>query len=238
MPSTNTSDRVGLRFDQVDKRYGSLFALRRVSLEVSPGEFVALLGPNGAGKSTLLKMAASLIRPNAGKVHFEGAADNSPIGIKRLIGMVAHSTLLYDELTAEENLVFFSRLYGVEQPQRRADELLAACGLRERATSLVRTFSRGMRQRLAIARALVHAPRVLLFDEPSSGLDLQGRVWFAEVLAALHLDGCTILLSTHARNEVLRMATRAVRLAAGRVESDSGAGGDPKPLLAALQSEN
>jgi ABC-type multidrug transport system ATPase subunit len=222
----------------VDKRYGSLFALRRVSLEITPGEFVALLGPNGAGKSTLLKMAASLIRPNAGKVRFLGVQDDSPTGVKSLIGMVAHSTLLYDELTAEENLLFFSRLYGVEHPQRRAEELLAACGLRDRATSLVRTFSRGMRQRLAIARALVHAPRVLLFDEPSSGLDLQGRIWFAEVLAALHLDGCTILLSTHARNEVLRMATRAVRLAAGRLESDSGTDGDPKPLLAALQSEN
>jgi ABC-type multidrug transport system ATPase subunit len=259
LPATDTSARVGLRFDEVDKRYGSLFALRRVTLEIFPGEFVALIGPNGAGKSTLLKIAALLIRPNKGAVRFlgvdradgtggtgstggatgvDGAESDSPARIKSAIGMVAHSTLLYDELTAEENLLFFSRLYGIEHPQHRAQELLAACGLADRATSLVRTFSRGMRQRLAIARALVHAPRLLLFDEPSSGLDLQGRVWFAEVLAALHLDGCTILLSTHARNEVLRMATRAIRLTAGRVESDSGHDGDPQPLLAALQSEN
>ncbi|HUJ81596.1 MAG TPA: ABC transporter ATP-binding protein [Candidatus Acidoferrales bacterium] len=234
-PATG-SERLGLVFEQVEKRYGALTALRRVSLEIQPGEFVALLGPNGAGKTTLLRVAALLVRPNAGSVKMTGSAADSPELFKSRVGMVAHSTLLYDELTAEENLHFFARLYGVANVASRAANLLAAAGLTERASSLVRTFSRGMRQRLAIVRALVHSPRILFLDEPSSGLDPQGRVWFAETLAALQRDGCTILASTHARDEVLRLATRAVRLEAGRVVSDSGSGGNLELILASLQA--
>jgi len=231
----SASTGLGVAFEKIEKRFGSLIALRGVSLEIAPGEFVALLGHNGAGKTTLLRIAASLMLPTSGQIRFPGLAPSaSP---KSYIGMVGHSTLLYDELTAAENLSLFAQLYGLTGIPERVGQNLAACGLASRAGGIVRNFSRGMRQRLAIARALLHGPRLLLLDEPAAGLDRQGAAWFAGTLARLRQSGATVIMSTHARNESLDLATRAVSLSSGRVELDSGSRGDPRPILAALRAE-
>jgi heme exporter protein A len=228
---------LGISFMGVEKRYGAVHALRNLSLEIKSGEFVALLGPNGSGKSTLLRVAAFLARPTAGTVSFT-RSDGTPLAapspeFRRQIGVVSHATLLYDDLTAEENLFLFAGLYALEYAREEVGIALAGAGLEARRRDLVRTFSRGMRQRLALARALLHHPTLLFFDEPSAGLDRNGLAWLAGELLKLCNAGCTILASTHQRNLAFEPATRIVWLGAGRVLRDSGPQPGRPDLLAA-----
>jgi heme exporter protein A len=222
--------RIGLRFENIDKRYGGLYALRRVSLEVAPGECMALAGRNGSGKTTLLRIAAQLVRPSAGKLTFSPAPTQTGPATKNT-GFVAHATMVYDELTAEENLLLFARLLEIAEPAKRVELLLRDVGLFERRDSLVRTFSRGMRQRVAIARALLHEPSVLLLDEAGTGLDPQGVSWLAETLWRMHGAGSTILMSLHGESEISGLATRGVRLDAGAVVADTRTGASLRSIL-------
>jgi len=219
----------GLRFEDIGKRYGGLFALRRVSFEIAPGECAVLAGRNGSGKTTLLRIAAQIVKPTAGKLSFPGA--NSTPSANGRPGYVAHATMVYDELTAEENLLLFARLQNVENPAGRAEELLREVGLIDRRDSLVRTFSRGMRQRIAIARALLHRPSVLLFDEPATGLDPPGITWLANSLRELNRAGCTVVISLHGESEISALATRAVQLDAGSIVADTKSGASLHSIL-------
>jgi heme ABC exporter ATP-binding subunit CcmA len=221
-----------ISFQDVEKRYGMRMALRGVSLDIAAGECVALVGHNGSGKTTLLKIAAQLSRPSRGKLTFYfGDMALSADEVKHRIGMVGHHTLVYDELTAEENLVFFAKLFRLPEPVTRARQALEPVGLSRRAGDLVRTFSRGMRQRMAIARALLASPGLLLLDEPAAGLDPEGQQWLGATLTNLHASGCTIMMSTHGKNETQGSVTRAIRLEDGRITHDSGTGGDPSGIL-------
>jgi heme exporter protein A len=220
-----------IRFEEIDKRYGGLYALRRVSLEVAAGECVVLAGRNGSGKTTLLRIAARLVRPTAGKVSFATVGSNENVSAKS-VGFVAHATMVYDDLSAEENLLLFARLQGIARPAQLVETLLREVGLFDRRDSLVRTFSRGMRQRVAIARALLNAPGVLLLDEPATGLDPQGTAWLAETLRRMRDAGCTIVMSLHGESEISALATRAIRLDAGAIVADTRAGADVRSILA------
>ncbi len=221
-----------LQFSEVEKRYGMRLALRGVSLNIAPGECVALVGHNGSGKTTLLKIAAQLTSPSRGKIIFSTGENPIPLDeVKSRVGMVGHHTLLYEELTAEENLIFFAKLFGLSDPAAMARQALEPVGLASRATDVVRTFSRGMRQRLSIARALLASPGLLLLDEAGTGLDPEGQQWLGATIKTLCDAGCTILMSTHGRNETQGAVTRAIRLEGGRITHDSGAGGNPSEVL-------
>jgi heme exporter protein A len=180
------------------KRFGMKAVLRGLDFQVEAGEFVALLGPNGAGKTTFLRILASLSRPTFGEVSIAGyRLPDQAAAVRRRLGVVSHLPLLYGDLTAEENLVFYGQMYGVTALPRRVGEVLELVGLHSRRRELVRTFSRGMQQRLAIGRAIVHDPQLMLFDEPHTGLDQDACAMLDDVLRAVAASGRTVVMTSH-----------------------------------------
>jgi heme ABC exporter ATP-binding subunit CcmA len=198
------------------KFYGDYPALRNVSLSAAPGACLALIGRNGAGKTTLLRTIAGFSRPGKGKITIFG---NGPrdTQTRRLMGFIGHGISVYDELSALENLILFGKLYGVADPKRTALEWLERTGLDRVKDGLVREFSRGMRQRLAVARAFLHGPKVLLLDEPFTSLDDRAIAVLQRLLREALADGKTIVMSTHQLREALELATHVALLNRGQV---------------------
>jgi len=211
----------------LSKAYGGMPALRSLNFSVRRGEFVALLGANGSGKSTLLRLLSGLSKPTAGAIRIGGwEMPREAMAVRAQIGLVAHQPLLYENLTARENLEFFGKLYGIaiDERERRIAEALRTAGLSKGAGGLVRAFSRGMKQRLSIARATLHQPDVLLLDEPYSGLDQAAIERLDELLSTATEDGRTIIMSTHQLERVPPKAGRALVLARGRIAFDDAIG--------------
>jgi heme exporter protein A len=205
------------------KRFGLKTVLRGLDFEVREGEFVALLGPNGAGKTTFLRILASLTRPTMGDVRISGyQLPLQAAAVRRNLGVVSHLPLLYGDLTAEENLRFFGRLYGVPEISQRIDEVLKLVGLASRRRDLVRTFSRGMQQRLAIGRAILHDPDVLLFDEPHTGLDQDACDMLDRLLREVAGQGRTVVMTSHDLGRIEDLASRFDVISHGVISSSSG----------------
>jgi heme exporter protein A len=204
------------------KRFGLKPVLRGVDFEVQPGEFVALLGPNGAGKTTFLRILASLSRPTLGEVSIAGYQLPSQASqVRARLGVVSHLPLLYGDLTAEENLRFYGRMYGLTDLEQRISEVLEMVGLEARRRDLVRTFSRGMQQRLAIGRAVLHDPEVVLFDEPYTGLDQDASSMLDEVLRTVAAKGRTVVMTSHDLARAEDLATRFDILSRGVISASA-----------------
>ena len=223
------------------KRYGPVVAVESLDLRVTPGESVALFGPNGAGKSTLLQLCATLIRPTAGRLCLFGtnASSSDASALRRRIGFLSHQTFLYEHLTGLENLLFYARLYALPDPASAALEPIRAARLEHRRHDRVGSYSRGMQQRLAIARALMHRPDLLLLDEPFTGLDRPSCARLEATLEEERGAGRTFILATHDFGQGLRTADRVLVLVDGRLTLDRAASGlDPASLEALMTARS
>jgi ABC-2 type transport system ATP-binding protein len=223
---TSTPDRPMVRAIGLGRQFGDQWAIRDLDLDLAPGEVFAFLGPNGAGKTTTVRLLTALIAPSAGNAWVDGIdvlAD--PQEVRRRIGLLTETPSLYERLSAEENLDFFGRLHGLPAPvrARRIDDLLDLFELSDRRRDRTATFSKGMKQKLAIARALLHEPKVLFLDEPTSGLDPEAAHVVRESIAALKREGRTIVLASHNLDEVERLADRVAFLQGRLLRVDSPA---------------
>jgi heme exporter protein A len=205
---------------QVSKRYVRTWALKAVDLQVRRGELVSLLGPNGSGKSTLLRILMAVTRPTYGEVKLFGVAPKNGGAVRERLGVLPHQSYLYGELTALENLRFAATMYGIHPVKQYLEEALAHVGLAHVADAQVRTFSSGMRKRLALARATLHDPELVFLDEPYGALDVEGIAWVDGFITELRDARKTLVIATHEIGRALALCDRAVSLHGGRVDFD------------------
>lgn len=200
------------------KSFGKTPALRGIDLKIRKGEFITIFGPNGAGKTTLVKILSTLIKPFSGSARIDGShLKDDSVDIRRKIGVVSHDPFLYDGLTAYENLKFYARMYDLSNLEERAREVIQVVGLEDRQHEPVYTFSHGMLQRLSIARAILHDPKVLFLDEPYAGLDQHAAELLKEILMGLHGEDRTIIMTTHNLERGLELCDRVAIMVAGRI---------------------
>jgi ABC-type multidrug transport system ATPase subunit len=209
--------------EDIFRDYGCLHALNGINLRVEEGEFIAIIGPNGAGKSSLLKIFTSLLSPTKGTLQIFGTKGNDREDVQDRIGMLSHDTFLYDNLTARENLLFFGKLYGMEHAAlaERCDYLIRKVGLWKRAEDPVKNFSRGMKQRLSFARAIIHDPSLLLLDEPYTGLDMNASSLMENLL--MENPAVTKIMVTHDLDKAFRLCSRLLIMEAGNIVHDVAA---------------
>ena len=227
MPAPLGGARAALAVRGLERSFGHVRALRGIDFALETGDSLAVFGPNGAGKTTLLRVLAGLLRPHKGEVLLDGAPlERTDAAHRRRVGLIAHYSLLYDGLTAAENLAFYARLYGLRDREALVARALEGVGLADRAGDAVGTFSRGMVQRMAIARALLHEPRIVLLDEPFSGLDQRAAATLRDLLMRLRAERRTMVLVTHNIDEGLELATHAAIQVAGRLAEFGPVAGD------------
>jgi len=200
----------------LNKSYGSMQAVENLTLEVAEGEFFGFLGPNGAGKTTTIRMLTGMIQPDSGDIAIAGVAYGK-LGIAHMIGVMPESRGFYDWMSAEEYLVFFAKLYGVANGANEVKRLLGQVGLTNRKASKIGTYSRGMKQRLGLARALINNPKILFLDEPTLGLDPQGQEDTQKLLQSLNKRGVTIFFSSHLLHEVSTLCSRIAIITRGKL---------------------
>lgn len=205
-------DAPALEARQLSRTMNGHSVLAGINLCVAPGEVVALVGANGAGKSTLLRCLVGLLQPNSGDVRWFGISVRRRPDRHPLVGFAGHESHLYPELTASENLLFTARMYGVRNARGRVQELLDQTGLWHRAHQMTGRMSKGMKQRLSIARALVHEPSIVVFDEPFNGLDSEGRDWLEQRIHQLREQNRAVCFTSHDRAQCVRVADRVFEL--------------------------
>jgi heme exporter protein A len=226
-----------LEMRHVSKYFGDFLALRDVTFRLAGGESVLIYGPNGAGKTTLLRMLASLTQPSEGEIWLDGVrVSRKAVDYKKRIGFVSHATLLYDDLTVRENLTLTGKLFSIRGVDARIDYLLDLFDLAERGRDFVRTLSRGLQQRVTLARAMLHEPDFLLLDEPFTGLDASSVTGLEAVLRNVVEQGRAVIFSTHGFAQGLSVAGRLIRLEKGRVSYD-GPASEPSWSLLRVRPE-